>query len=61
MPQREREFVLGQLGVGLEFPEGLPRLFRLALELAQEFKPLSRGERQALLARTAGVEPIFRA
>ena len=42
-------------------PPGDERLFRLALELAQEFKPLSRGERQALLARTAGVEPIFRA
>lgn len=42
-------------------PPGDERLFRMALEMAQEFKPLSPRERQALLARSAGVEPIFHA
>jgi len=42
-------------------PPGDERLFEMALSLASEFKPLSPAERQALLAGTAGVEPIFRA
>ncbi len=37
------------------------RLFRLALELAEDFKPLSPEEREQLLVSTEGLEPIFKA
>ncbi len=42
-------------------PPGDERLYRLALELASRFVPMTPEERRALLARTVGVEPIFRA
>jgi aryl-alcohol dehydrogenase-like predicted oxidoreductase len=42
-------------------PPGDERLFRLAVELAADFVPLSQGERQALLASTDGRRPLFRA
>jgi len=42
-------------------PPGDERLFRMALEMASNFQPLSAGERRTLLAGTAGVEPLFRA
>lgn len=35
------------------------RLFRLALELAEDFEPLSLEEREQLLASTEGLQPIF--
>jgi len=41
-------------------PPGDERLFELALSVAEEFKPLSEEERKALLARAAGLQPIFR-
>ena len=40
-------------------PPGDERYFRLAMDVAQNFKPLDTGEQQALLSRAQGVEPIF--
>ena len=40
-------------------PPGDERYFRLAMDVAQNFKPLSAAEEQALLAGGHGVEPIF--
>jgi aryl-alcohol dehydrogenase-like predicted oxidoreductase len=40
-------------------PPGQERYFRLAMEVAQNYKPLEGHEEQALLARATGVEPIF--
>lgn len=41
-------------------PPGDARLFRLCVELASRYEPLSPAERQELLTRIAGVEPIFK-
>ena len=35
------------------------RYFRLAMDVAQNYKPLDQHEQQALMARSAGMEPIF--
>lgn len=40
-------------------PPGDEKIFRMALELAAGFKPLSARERRELLAGTKGVKPIF--
>jgi aryl-alcohol dehydrogenase-like predicted oxidoreductase len=40
-------------------PPGEERYFRLAMEVAQNYKPLDTQEEQALLAGGRGVEPIF--
>ena len=40
-------------------PPGDERYFRLAMEVAQSYKPLESHEEQALLAGGKGVEPIF--
>ncbi|HWQ54321.1 MAG TPA: aldo/keto reductase [Bryobacteraceae bacterium] len=40
-------------------PPGDERLYRLALDLAMEFKPLSARERRELLASSAGIKPLF--
>ena len=40
-------------------PPGDERYFRLAMEVAQNLKPLNAAEEQALLGRGHGVEPIF--
>jgi predicted aldo/keto reductase-like oxidoreductase len=42
-------------------PPGDESLYQLALELAADFTPLSPDERSDLLAKSAGIEPIFRA
>ncbi len=41
-------------------PPGDERYFRLAMDVAQRFDPLSKQEENALMARAAGVEPVFR-
>jgi aryl-alcohol dehydrogenase-like predicted oxidoreductase len=41
-------------------PPGDERLFRMALEIAAGFKPLSVAERRQLMAQTQNVEPLFR-
>lgn len=41
-------------------PPGQERYFRLAMDVAQNFKPLEPHEEQVLLAGAHGVEPIFR-
>ena len=40
-------------------PPGEERYFRLAMEVAQNFKPLDASEEQTLLAGGKGVEPLF--
>ncbi|UCF65994.1 MAG: aldo/keto reductase [bacterium] len=42
-------------------PPGDERLFRLALELASDFKPMTDMEKKKLLKATEQVEPLFRA
>ncbi len=41
-------------------PPGDERLFRLAMDVAQRFQPLREEEEKTLMARAAGVEPLFR-
>jgi aryl-alcohol dehydrogenase-like predicted oxidoreductase len=41
-------------------PPGDEKYFRLAMDVAQGYKPLEQHEEQALIARATGVEPIFR-
>lgn len=40
-------------------PPGDERIFRMALDLAADFKPLEPGERERLLAGARGIQPIF--
>ena len=40
-------------------PPGDEKYFRLAMDVAQNYKPLEAHEEQALIARATGVEPIF--
>ena len=40
-------------------PPGEERYFRLAMDVAQNYKPLDASEEQALLAGGKGVEPLF--
>lgn len=40
-------------------PPGEERYFRLAMDVAQKYKPLGTEEEQALLSSASGVEPIF--
>ena len=40
-------------------PPGDERYFRLAMDVAQNYKPLDAAEEQALLGGGHGVEPIF--
>lgn len=40
-------------------PPGDERYFRLAMDVAQNYKPLEAHEEQALLAGAHGAEPIF--
>jgi hypothetical protein len=42
-------------------PPGDEKSFRFALDVASAYQPLTPGEREALLAGTAGVEPLFQA
>ena len=53
-------FTLDQPVVAV-LPPGDVRLFKLAVEAALEYKPLSDAEKQDLRLRTVGVEPIFKA
>lgn len=49
------------LPVTAAIPPGDPRLFRMAVELALEFTPISNDIRDALFQEMRGVEPIFSA
>jgi aryl-alcohol dehydrogenase-like predicted oxidoreductase len=40
-------------------PPGDEKYFRLAMDVAQNYRPLEQHEERALLARATGVEPIF--
>lgn len=53
-------FTLG-LPVTAAIPPGDARLFGMALDIAEEFKPLSEPERDELRALASGLDPIFRA
>lgn len=41
-------------------PPGDEQLFRLALELGEQFKPITKEEERGLLAKAAGLAPIFK-
>jgi aryl-alcohol dehydrogenase-like predicted oxidoreductase len=41
-------------------PPGDERYFRLAMDVAQKFEPIRPEEEKTLMARAAGVEPLFR-
>ena len=45
--------------IAAAIPPGDERYFRLAMDVAQNYKPLDSGEEQALLSGAHGVEPIF--
>jgi len=42
-------------------PPGDARLFEMALQVAQSFTPMTNSEREALLASTVRMPPLFRA
>jgi len=48
------------LPITAAIPPGDPRLFRMAVELALQFTPVTSDARQALAQEMQGVEPIFR-
>lgn len=62
-PARAREVVRFTLSqdITAAIPPGDDALFELAMSAAASFKPLTASESKALLASTAGVEPLFRA
>jgi len=60
MAARALRFTLSE-PITAAVPPGDVRLFRLALDIASNFKPLSRKEREELLASAHGITPIFRA
>ncbi len=66
MPIQDRELARLALGYTLDLPvtaavpPGDETLFQMVTELALEYKPLEAAERQELLGRIQGVEPIFR-
>ncbi|MFB3825838.1 MAG: aldo/keto reductase [Bryobacteraceae bacterium] len=60
-PEQARQalrFTLSQ-DITAAVPPGDERLFRLALDIAARFKPMSPSEQKKLLAATAGIKPIF--
>ena len=58
MAQKAVRFTLSQEITAAVSP-GDERLFRMALDIASQFQPLSRKEQEELLASTAGIKPIF--
>jgi predicted aldo/keto reductase-like oxidoreductase len=60
LARRALRFTLSE-DVTAAIPPGHTELFRIALDLASAFEPLSPAERSALLADAAGVTPLFRA
>ena len=65
-PIQDRELARLALGYTLDLPitatvpPGDETLFQMVTELALEYRPLEAAEKQELLARIKGVEPIFR-
>lgn len=51
-------FALSQ-GITAAIPPGDKTLYQMALELAPDLTPLTPGECEALMARTAGLDPLF--
>lgn len=60
LARRALRFTLSE-DVTAAIPPGHAELFRIAVDLASAFAPLSESERAALLADAAGVAPLFRA
>lgn len=52
-------FTLSQ-GVTAALPPGDEKMFRVALDIAGRFKPMTPAEQEALLAKAKGVTPIFK-
>lgn len=59
LAERSLRFTLGE-AVTAAVPPGEEKLFRLALDCAGRFRPLSQEEREELLASARGLTPIFR-
>ena len=59
MAARALRFTLSE-PITAALPPGDESLFRLALSVAERYKPLSGSERAALMAEASGAEPIFR-
>ena len=57
--RRALRFTLSQ-DITATVPAGDERLFRMVLDMAMDFKPMSAGEQKKLLASAAGIEPIFK-
>jgi aryl-alcohol dehydrogenase-like predicted oxidoreductase len=57
---RAMRFTLSQ-EITAAVPPGDERCYRMALDIAAGFKPMSKAEQQALLATSKGIEPLFRA
>jgi predicted aldo/keto reductase-like oxidoreductase len=53
-------FALSQ-GITAAIPPGDEALYQMALDLAPDLTPLTPGECEALIARTEGVDPLFKA
>jgi len=53
-------FTLGQ-GVTAALPPGEEPLFRMALDLASDLRPLTEAEQRQLAARAAGLHSVFSA
>jgi hypothetical protein len=49
------------LPITAAIPPGDPRLFKMAVELALQYTPITNDMRQALAQEMQGVEPIFKA
>ena len=60
MARQALRFTLSE-GVTAAIPPGDERLFRMALDLAQDLAPLGPEERKQLLAGTRGLRPLLRA
>jgi diketogulonate reductase-like aldo/keto reductase len=60
LAEKSVRFTLGE-DVTAAIPPGEAKLFRLALDCAGRFRPLSPKEREDLLAGARGLDPIFRA
>ncbi len=60
LAEQALRFTLSQ-EITAAIPPGDENLYRMALDLAAAFRPISESEQKQLLAGTKGVEPIFRA
>lgn len=60
LAEKSIRFTLSE-DVTAAIPPGEEKLFRMALDIGERFRPLQPGERQGLFERARGLAPIFRA